>query len=290
MSDDSGVQFLTARPRKRPHHRMSGSHYRSRSPWSQEGEPSSSRRRPRSPQPPPSSPPARYPGDGLDFRRPAMSSTNQQEPVIDLTNEPDSSPQRPQRRRRSGDSASPNARPPRFGRDILQEPDVVDLVDEPESPEIIDPPGSPEVQFVGATSRPRRFDLRSGVIDMMRRAARFGGDYYRGDHIWSDRYLRNLPPPLDVETLLIGEGAGRGIDVELNFGTVSPVAQPEPGPPRDSYKPPSPAPEGFTRSIGEDEVVVCPNCDVELGTGDGVKQQIFVAKKCGHVRIAFSII
>lgn len=218
-----------------------------------------------------------------------MSSSNQQEPVIDLTNEPDSSPQHPQRRRPSSHSGSPNGRPPRFGRDILSEPDVVDLVDEPESPEIIDAPSSPEVQFVGATSRPRRFDLTSGVMNMMRRAARLG-NYYTSDRIWSDRYLRNLPPPLDVETLLIGEGAGRGIDVELNFGTVSPSAQPEPGPPRESYKPPSPAPEGFTRSTGEDEVVVCPNCDVELGTGEGVKQQIFVAKKCGHVRIASSIV
>lgn len=124
---------------------------------------------------------------------------------------------------------------------------------------------------------------------MMRRAARFG-NYYPGDSIWSDRYLRTLPPPLDVETLLIGEGAGPGVDVELNFGTLSPVVQPESRTPRDSYKPPSPPPEGFTRSIGEDEVVVCPNCDAELGTGDEVKQQIFVAKKCGHVRIACSII
>jgi hypothetical protein len=45
-----------------------------------------------------------------------------------------------------------------------------------------------------------------------------------------------------------------------------------------------PPAEGFTRIAKEDEIVVCPNCDHELGTGDDpVKRQIWVAKPCGHV-------
>jgi hypothetical protein len=60
----------------------------------------------------------------------------------------------------------------------------------------------------------------------------------------------------------------------------------DPAPPPPLYKPPTPPPEGFTRTVAEDDIVVCPNCDHELGTGEGVKQQIWVAKQCGHVRFA----
>lgn len=52
------------------------------------------------------------------------------------------------------------------------------------------------------------------------------------------------------------------------------------------YKPPSPAPKGFTRTAGEDEIVICPNCNEELGVGeDPLKRQIWISKPCGHVSI-----
>lgn len=57
-------------------------------------------------------------------------------------------------------------------------------------------------------------------------------------------------------------------------------------PPRPSspYKGPRTAALGFTRKVEEDEIVVCPHCGDELGTGDGdLKQQIWVVKQCGHV-------
>lgn len=57
-------------------------------------------------------------------------------------------------------------------------------------------------------------------------------------------------------------------------------------PPRTSpaREPIPPAKPGFTRSAGEDDICVCPNCDEELCTGeDEVKRQIFVVKACGHV-------
>ncbi|KAF2104905.1 hypothetical protein NA57DRAFT_71106 [Rhizodiscina lignyota] len=48
--------------------------------------------------------------------------------------------------------------------------------------------------------------------------------------------------------------------------------------------PPSPAPQGFTRTPKEEEVMVCPNCDDELGVGNtDEKRQVWVVKKCGHV-------
>ncbi|EME47539.1 hypothetical protein DOTSEDRAFT_41932 [Dothistroma septosporum NZE10] len=54
-------------------------------------------------------------------------------------------------------------------------------------------------------------------------------------------------------------------------------------PPTPPYEAPQPAAAGFTRSPGEDEVVVCPNCGDELAMGDSnEKQQVHVIKKCGH--------
>ncbi len=61
-------------------------------------------------------------------------------------------------------------------------------------------------------------------------------------------------------------------------------------PPTPKYEPPSPAAKGFTRSPGEDEIVVCPNCGDELAVGDDeLKQEIWVVKGCGHVSAAVTI-
>jgi len=50
------------------------------------------------------------------------------------------------------------------------------------------------------------------------------------------------------------------------------------------YIEPSPAPEGFIKSTEEDDIVICPNCNDELGVGkDELKRQVWIAKACGHV-------
>lgn len=55
-------------------------------------------------------------------------------------------------------------------------------------------------------------------------------------------------------------------------------------PPTPKYEPPEKAAPGFTRSPGEDEEIVCPNCGDELAMGEeDIKQQVWVIKKCGHV-------
>ncbi|KAL2429327.1 hypothetical protein ABEF95_003665 [Exophiala dermatitidis] len=52
----------------------------------------------------------------------------------------------------------------------------------------------------------------------------------------------------------------------------------------DAYKAPPPPPQGFIRTFAEDDVVLCPMCGDELATGKGdTKQQVWVAKQCGHV-------
>ena len=53
---------------------------------------------------------------------------------------------------------------------------------------------------------------------------------------------------------------------------------------QEPYKAPSAAKEGFTRTFGEEDVILCPMCGDELAIGKGdVKQQVWVVKSCGHV-------
>ncbi|KAI5283699.1 hypothetical protein KEM54_001923, partial [Ascosphaera aggregata] len=51
------------------------------------------------------------------------------------------------------------------------------------------------------------------------------------------------------------------------------------------YIPPPSPPPGFTRNVYEDQVIVCPNCDHELGKEGSVPEQtqIWAVKQCGHV-------
>ncbi|KAI9043403.1 putative RING finger domain protein [Aspergillus affinis] len=287
MNNDSGVQFVAARPRKRDHREMTESH--SRQSWRQNAEASSSRSHPRRPSSPP--PPLRYPGDGLDFRRPAQSTA--QGAVIDLTNEPDSPPQTFQSRgTNTGGRSNTQPRPPRFGRPIMTE--VVDLEEEPEASG--QAPSSPEVQFIGSSvrpplARPREHNFGNDLLQMLHlHDPRIHGvprrDVFREEVARRARQIARHPP-LDVDAIWVG-GPGSAmdltsfnLDMDLMFRNFT--TPPDRGPPASSYKPPSPAPEGFTRTVGEDEVVCCPNCDAELGVGDDTKQQIWVAKQCGHV-------
>ncbi|KAF1847263.1 uncharacterized protein K460DRAFT_363363 [Cucurbitaria berberidis CBS 394.84] len=70
--------------------------------------------------------------------------------------------------------------------------------------------------------------------------------------------------------------------VGFDIGMPGAHAQDPPVPP--TYDAPEKAPEGFTRSPEEKDVLVCPNCGDELCTGDEeVKRQVWIVKGCGHV-------
>ena len=59
-------------------------------------------------------------------------------------------------------------------------------------------------------------------------------------------------------------------------------------PPPPKYEPPAAAAKGFTRSPGEDDVVVCPNCGDELAVNDDEKKaEVWIIKKCGHVSCTY---
>lgn len=272
----------------------------------------------------------RFPGDGLDYRRPISSTSPQHsQPVIDLTSDDFeltlsgvSTPNMPP-------AHSPRAtRLPNFDREIIDLSEDTPQVLLHHPLEAVAVPESPEVEFVAERQlpaserrqptpfqhvRPPDFDLtdedfqilggatsgagvngdhpgsggyptraaEAGVGSMLERfglynirlrnaarghrAARFarsnGDDIIRiGDHTF-------IPPSLDFHSV--------GFDMGLRQH--SPAAP--------TYEAPPPAPEGFTRSPMEDEVLACPNCEDELCTGESeVKRQVWVLKGCGHVR------
>ncbi len=178
----------------------------------------------------------------------------------------------------------------------MADADVVDLDEEPDNAGE-GPSSSPEVQFVRATVRqgppPRRWDPVSLLPTNfpLARSTRPPGDA----RAWFSR--SGLPRPNNfVESFFLGSEsiANMGppeviLDYALSSFSMEPAAgRHEERRRRDAYKPPSPAPEGFSRTLGEDDVAICPNCDWELGTGEGKKQEIWVAKQCGHVRTSLT--
>ncbi|KAJ4362580.1 hypothetical protein N0V83_010674 [Neocucurbitaria cava] len=105
----------------------------------------------------------------------------------------------------------------------------------------------------------------------------------------ADRFRRGpIPPPRGAPRahahVRIGAFMAPALDFEMvgfDIGMPGVRAQ-EPPPP--TYEAPERAPEGFTRSPEEADVLVCPNCGDELCVGeDEVKRQVWIAKGCGHV-------
>ncbi|KAF2762753.1 hypothetical protein EJ05DRAFT_495616 [Pseudovirgaria hyperparasitica] len=96
----------------------------------------------------------------------------------------------------------------------------------------------------------------------------------------------NMNEILDMGHGRLGRIAGFQLPGLLDFDAVGfHIAQPRaPTPPAPTYEAPSPAPLGFTRSPEEDEILICPNCQDELCTGnDDTKRQVWIIRACGHI-------
>lgn len=248
----------------------------------------------------------------VDLRRPIMSQSTQH--VIDLT-EDRSSPvtsqvMQPPFSHSEGQRGA--QRPPRFDRDIIN-------IDDPEDEAVDLRENSPEIQFL--TSRPRSRSLSTtrqarqqsnfrqrrhtpAIRSPGRRpqhvSVRFTGapDESHGHqnagwlfHPFAPRVNTNTPRTHEDE-LIEWENFPNGnfeLPAHLDylmpaFNLEEPAARRQPQPRLPTYDPPTPAQEGFTRTPKEDDVLVCPNCDDELGLGDDeVKRQVWVVKACGHV-------
>ncbi|KAJ5812744.1 hypothetical protein N7447_009767 [Penicillium robsamsonii] len=284
MNENSGVQFMGART-KRTHREMTTENDGSGdAAWEQHFHPPrSDHARSESTRLPP-----RRRREGFDYRRPVMLSPGDNV-VIDLTDDADSP--RGNATQFSGPLHTPHPHRPRlrFPRDLMNhttptadQPTVIDL----ESETTVDPadlsPNSEDVQIIGSSSvRPRPIEPR--FLDNN------GIPMHFPPHIRPSRVSGHGRSSRDEEMSLRRAGSDLYslMTETLNFGVpgfgYAQPSQPAPRPRRSSYKGLSPAPEGFTRLLAEDDVPVCPNCQEELGTGEGLKQQIHIAKPCGHV-------
>lgn len=318
---------------------MSGAQSRSQSPWIFNHSESSSNNAPSSSAPfAYRLPNLRYPGDGLDLRRPVMSQPSQN--VIDLTEEPDSPPLS-----RDARNSTSLPQPPRFSQPPHFQHDIIDIDDDENRSAHRARGSSPEIQLLYSRSIPQearqqrrqpgdapfarhgladagrngRFseasqapqlpnlsDLRNMVRtargDIGRSATQALNDEanMRRHFGWARaNHLPHTPragEPLDLEGELSDaeelflDQPDRSFAPPAHFNYVHTGFQIEPPPPRapppPTYNSPPPPRKGFTRSPKEDETLVCPNCEEELGVSkDEIKRQVWVVKSCGHVCI-----
>lgn len=116
------------------------------------------------------------------------------------------------------------------------------------------------------------------VMQRIRRAGPIPPPRNRRGHIHQG-FLGFLPPDLNFNV----------VGFNLGFNHENENDGPAPSPP--TYDAPEKAPQGFTRSPEEKDVLVCPNCEDELCVGESeLKKQVWIVKNCGHVRILLCIL
>lgn len=288
--------------------------------------------------------PSRYPGDGLDFRRPGGPSrvptnTSNSEPtphqnlqdveIVDLTNSDDVEPTSAA----NSSHASPFGqarRGPRFDRDIIdlsedslpqptphsqtnsntnRSPEV-EFVSERRLPTLPRPPSvsfastadvmnlidddsdGNEIEFVGETFIIRETESVSQSefipVSDVQHTARQGRYFNRitvGFHAPLDPRPSSTTGHRQPGPSRSAHGTFRFATPHLDFFRIGfDLGIETAEPPAPTYRRPSPPPDGFTRSGQEDDVLICPNCDRELCSGDtDVRRQVWIIKGCGHV-------
>lgn len=236
--------------------------------------------------------PPRRPRDGYDYRRPAiLSSAN--DVVIDLTNEPESPPQE-HTASFPGPLQTPHPHRPRlrFPRDIMNQtspvadhPPVIDLEAEPSSGPVDVSSSSGDVLYIGTSSvrpgpiEPRWLDNNGMPMHYRRHAQRPRGL----QHGPSRRVLRGPLYPTDDDAISIMSSLPGRLNYGIPAFPYQPPSQSVSRGRQNLYRSPSPPKEGFTRIMGEENMATCPNCQGELGAGEGLKQEVYIAKPCGHV-------
>ncbi|KAL8785524.1 MAG: hypothetical protein Q9213_003350 [Squamulea squamosa] len=255
----------------------------------------------------PTLPSMRFHGDGLDFRRPAPTVPVQNtQDIIDLTE--DYSPEvlrhpRPSNRANSsfvGLHVNSARQPFR---------DFIDVDEESTRATVDSSSQSPDLELLEVRSirsqntsdaeprrrthaRPQSALRPPGPSHADNTPFTIGGwgglrQHAQGHHS-NHETARHLHQLFHSNHPLMHQNRGTILPGDLDFvsqgfhmGDVS-TRQPQPALP--TYDAPDPARQGFTRSPKEDDVLLCPNCEDELGTGkDDSKRQVWVVKACGHV-------
>ncbi|KAL8969619.1 MAG: hypothetical protein Q9183_001912 [Haloplaca sp. 2 TL-2023] len=259
----------------------------------------------------------RFPGDGLDHRRPASTSVSHN--IIDLTDDIDI--------HNAGSSSS--ATGASSHRTQRQAQERTEMDNESTRATIDSSSQSPEIEFLEARSvashQPGQSEARRRSTSAFRQARRPRGpdlrppvpQYVSTDpafaigswpalvqdmrtqerprhpaHQTARRFHHLLHSNANMTPANMYGGQGTPeimLPGDLDFvatgfhmGDIAPARPPQPAPP--TYDAPPPPREGFTRSPDEGDVLICPNCEQELSIGvDKVKTEVWVAKTCGHV-------
>ncbi|KAL8675001.1 MAG: hypothetical protein Q9168_000596 [Polycauliona sp. 1 TL-2023] len=241
----------------------------------------------------------RFPGDGLDFRRPAntMPVPNPRD-IIDLTD--DHSPEvqrliRPTHRATPRTFIDVDEESPRVAVDSSSQSPDLELLGvrtirsqnangpEPRRSEHSRP--RPTLRPPGP-SYPDNEPFTIGGWRSLRQHAQVHGN--NQETTTRFRHLLNTNHPPRHEMLLMHRNQNTILPGDLDFVTqgfqMGEVTARQAQPILPTYDAPPAAREGFTRSPEEDDVLLCPNCEEELGTGkDDSKRQVWVIKACGHV-------
>lgn len=307
-----------AKGMQRTHSKMASGHSLSPINVAEDYTSSSTPRRPHSIQLPPISSltslldPIRYPGDGFDYRRPALPTNDVRTPteLIDLTTSEDEADvdttapiSRPRR-------APQPSRPTTLRRTQTPRPsfpadteiiDLDSLSDADTSPTLNNHNSDEDdIQLVYERTVPPRVPNSLQAIAHMMAAVR------RANQSAAIRTHRPLRPPtaarfparverhMNNPSQILERGRvnpGFVLPGQLNYAhaaffTGEPSESLPPYAPPPSRPSPEPARPGFTRSPQDGDEAVCPNCDEELCVGEtDLKRQVFVIKACGHVSV-----
>ena len=248
----------------------------------------------------PNLPTIRFAGDGLDYRRPtATVPVSNTQDIIDLTG--DHSPEvhrqtRPRNRAIPGNFIDIDEESTRVNVDDSSQSSDLELLEvrsiRSRNTSVPDPPPREHTR-PRSTLRPpptQNQPFAVGGWDGLRRHAQ--GHRGNHNHETARRFhqlLHTNHPNPRREMLLMHQSPDIILPGDLDFVTqgfqMGDVTDRQQPPPLPTYEAPSPAMQGFTRSPKEDDILVCPNCEEELGTGkDDSKRQVWVIRACGHVR------
>jgi hypothetical protein len=185
--------------------------------------------------------------------------------------------------------------------------EIIDVDSLPDRSALRMRPSSPEFEIIHATSNPYPQATR---LPSIRNSPTIGMSARRRPSNRRSPPLSSLIGSNEISVLHLSRLASgmyqreqrplwlQGLSQSMDYSTVplfmrSEESAPPPSP-RESYVAPEPPRIGFTRSPGEDDVVVCPNCDTELAIGQEEEEEeeakaIYVVKSCGHVCLTLRI-